>query len=338
MSLPFWEATQSIRLKPNERYKSYWEALMDKQYDNAYNYFTLGRETAFGTQEYVDMGLRVDSVIDANTGLKLSDDWHSFIFPTGSEPRMGERFFYMNNVWLTVNAEKYGSPTDRGVVHRCNNKLSLVDKFKNIYEEPCVIDPALKYGNIYYNNSINIPQGSISIWVQLNEYTKDIFINDKFVVGYNEVYRVKSVINYLSDTTFSSSGSHLLKIECDLQVKQAGDDFITGITGGTPIVQTKASVESIGLNPLNQTILQGDTQTFTCNSYVGDVANSNAFTFVLLANSVPVDRYKFTVIDGNKFSIQNIKKYASENLFVKCTNNTTSESQTFEFILGGGYY
>lgn len=338
MSLPFWNATQSIRLEPNNRYKSNWEAFIDKQYDNAYNYYGIGKETGFGTQTYETIDLRIDSVIDANTGLKLSDDWHSLIFPIGGEPFMGERYCFMNNVWLTVNTEKYGSPTDRGVIHRCNNKLKFVDKFENIYQEPCVIDPALKYGNVYYNNSVNIPQGAISIWLQLNDYTKDIAINDRFVIGYNEVYRVRNIINYLSDTTFSADGSHLIRIEAELQAIQPGDNFISGITGGTPIVQTQTTIRSIALSPINTTVLQGNTQIFSCNSYIGDTPTLDAFTFEVLINTIPIGRYEYSVIDGNHFSIKNIKKYASENISIKCTNNTTAEFKIFEIMLGGGYY
>lgn len=337
MSLPYWDATSDIRLKPSDRYKSDWEAYVKRQYDNAYNWFDIEKETAIGSQEYESMKIRLNSVLNPGTGLQLSDDWQALIFDVGFSPQIGLRYKYKDNIWITVNIQKYSTPTDNCIIHRCNNYLALTDKFGNLHKEPCVIDPALKYGNIYYNNSVDIPQGSIVIWLQLNQYTKDIYVNDRFLIGYNEAYRVKNVINYLSDNTFNVNGSPLIKIEAYLDPIQIGDDFTTRITSNTPVVEAQSDATNIGITPINCTILQGITQTFTCNAYVGDSTNSDKFTFELISNNIPIDRYEFTIIDDNNFSIKNIKKYTSENLVVKCTNNTNNNFKLFNFVLGGAF-
>lgn len=334
----YWDASLPLRVPPNVRHQKEWEAFMTRQYENAYNWFEIERELIIGQNEYENINIRLTSVTDPGTGLALSDDWLALIFNVDETPIMGQKYKYKNNTWLTVNIQKYSSPTKNCIIHRCNNYLTFINKQNIVYKEPCVIDPALKFGSVYYNNSVDVPQGAIAIWLQMNDITKDISINDRFLIGYNQAYRVKSVINYLSDTSFDEKGSPLIRIEATLDTLQDTDDFDERLNGGMPIIDnTSQQEEYTEISPEDRVVLQGKTTEFSCFRYVNGEATEDTFTFEILNDNVPQSRYVFTVVDDNHFTIQNIKKYMSSPLIVECTNNTTEEKVSVELFLGGAY-
>ncbi len=335
ISLKFFEASLNIRKAPNEKYKSNWEAFVDRQYENAYNWFDIEEEIGLGIQKYTPMKVRVTYVLNPATGLKLSDDWKSLIFNVGYDAQMGRRYKYFDNIWLTVNTEEYGHPTNNCIIRRCNNYLTFQDESGGLHKEPCVIDSSLKYGNIYYNNSVDIPQGSVKIWLQLNEYTKDIKINNRFILGYSEVYRVKTVLNYLSDHTFDEEGSPLIELDMQLDTIQVGDDFKNNTTGSSPIVPIGENKTVTLIKPNQYIIPQGENLIYSCNAYKDEIVIDDKFEFMMLPNSIPEDRYSFNIINENQFSILNYRKYTKENIQIQCTNTANSEVSVFNFTLGG---
>lgn len=64
-------------------------------------------------------------------------------------------------------------------------------------------------------------------------------------------------------------------------------------------------------------ILQGDTVIYNCILYKNAIPQDDTFNFELLTNAKNTD-YKFSIIDGNHFSITNNKK-STEKLDVICT-------------------
>lgn len=335
MSYEYWQASLPIRKSPDVKYKDDWEHFTKRQFRNAYNWFDIEEEVGFGTQEYKTYKVRTTYVLIPGTGTKLSDDWRTVIFNVGHKCKMGRRYRYFDNIWLTVNTEEYGTPTDNCIIRRCNSFITMKDKYGNIHKEPCAIDPNLKYGNVYYNNSVNIAQGTVKVWMQLNDYTKNIEINNRFILGYSEVYKVISIVNYMSDNTFDSYGCPLLEVEMKVDTKQIGDYFEESYSGSELTVETNSEINFIGITPQEYNIPQGEKITYTCNYFNGDIASNHEFNFVLMDNNIPKERYSYDVIDGNTFSIQNYKKYVKENIQIKCIDLTNQTERVFTFNLGG---
>ena len=334
----YWDASLPLRVPPNVKRQNGWNAFMSRQYRNAYNWFEIERQLAIGQNEYENINIRLTSVTDPGTGLALSDDWLALIFNVDENPIMGQKYRYKNSIWLTVNIQKYSSPTKNCVIHRCNNYLTFINKQNVIYKEPCVIDPALKFGSVYYNNSVDVPQGAIAIWLQMNDITKDISINDRFLIGYNQAYKVKSVINYLSDTTFDEKGSPLIRVEATLDTIQSTDDFDDRLNGGMPVIDNTAQQEEYTeILPENHTVLQGQTTEFSCFRFVDGNVTTDTFTFTIINDVVPTSRYEFTVVDDNHFTIKNIKKYLTAPIVIECKNNITEEKINIDIMLGGAY-
>lgn len=330
----------SVMIKsPEQQYRDNFQALIDQQINVAYNWFDIEVEDVLGTQIYRSTKVRMSYAINPGTGTKLSDDWKSLLFQTPSDKniKMGKRFRYGNNIWLTINTEAYGSATENCVMRRCNNTLNVLLSDGSIHKEPCAIDNDVKYGNIYYNNAVNVAQGTIVVWVQFNNFTRNMNINDRFILGYNQVYKIKNIINYLSDFTFDPDGSPLVKMEMQLDSKVSTDDFTKRVTSSTSVVMFDSD-DKILINPSLDSISQGDTATFTCYKYHDDVIKNNTFVFTIVDTGIPTSNYDLTTIDGNTFSVKNNAKYLKSKLNILCKDSTDNTFFITYLIELGGVY
>lgn len=335
MSFEYLRSSMATIRPPNIQWRDNWKEFYKQQYSNAYNWYDIGEETDFGSEEYQNIRVRTMYVLNPSTGTKRSDDWKACVFEVDYKPKLGRRYKYFDQIWLTVNVENFGSPTSNCVIRRCNTFITMTDQFGNIHKEPCCIDPDLKYGNIYYNNSVDVPQGAVKIWLQLNKWTKNIQINDRYILGYSQVFKVKTVMNYLSDYAFDPNGAPVMSIDVSLDTNQVGDDFSNNTTGSSNIVNTPENATFIGLIPPDTYLSQNESYIFKCFSFNGSQQLDEPFIFEVMDNDIPENRYTFDIINDNSFSITNFKKYATEPLKIQCTNSVTQDSKVFSFILGG---
>lgn len=339
MAFERYLASSETNKPPRKQYQEDWQELVNQQIGNAYNWYDIEIEQVPGTQEYVDIKARVSYALAPGTGTKLSDDWKQLIFqnPLDNYARMGKRFRYYDNIWLTVNSERYGSPSENCIVHRCNNTLNFLLTDGCIHQEPCVIDNNLKYGNIYYNNSVNVAQGTIYVWVQMNQYTKHINVNDRFILGYNKVFKVKAITNYLSENTFIHDGAPIIKLEMQVDSTLSTDDFENRITYSTPndFITNDAYIK---ITPNINYIALTETVTFKCEYYFDNIKRDNEFTFSIVDSGIPEYAYVFTIIDGNTFSVKNNQRHLLSKLQISCVHDTNPEFNIIHDIeLGGAY-
>lgn len=334
-------SASSVMIKsPREQHREIFQAFVDEQIVNAHNWENIKVEKVFGTGEYSNINVRITHAINPDTGTKLSDDWKQLIFqnPKNKNAKLGKRYMFEENVWLTVNVERYVSATENCIVRRCNNTLNFVLQNGQIHKEPCAIENNMNSTNTYFNNAVNVPQGTIVVWLQLNKYTKNVNINDRFTIGYNKVFKVESVINFLSDETMTPDGSNLLKLTMKTDSILSSDDFINGITQSSPSELNVESGYDVRITPSSNYIVQSDTVVFTCYCYINDTQSDDEFEFSLDGNTVPQENYIFNVIDGNSFSVQNKKKYGESTLDILCTNVNNSDIYITKKIQLGGVY
>lgn len=331
-------ASSVIAKTPKEQHMENWQALIDQQIDNAYNWYDISVEDVFGSQVYNDMKARVTYAINPDTGTKLSDDWKQLIFQNEeSNIRLGKRYQYYDNIWLTVNTENFGSPTYNCVIRRCNSVFNFKLANGKVHKEPVAIDNGLDSSSIYFNNSVNIAQGSITAWLQINDYTRNININDRFILGYNKVFKVKSLINFLTSYTFDINGATLMKIEMQQDSILSSDDFTQKTTNSTPNDFTATS-SYISIEPNDGYVSEGDTVEFSCYYMYNGTKRKNEFSFSVLDGSVPTENYIFSVIDSNHFTIQNIKRSSTHKIQVKCINLSNPNMFIVKDIELGGVY
>jgi uncharacterized protein YjdB len=87
------------------------------------------------------------------------------------------------------------------------------------------------------------------------------------------------------------------------------------------------------ISPESQIIYEGDTQAYTCTLTNNGVLTSATFTFV--PSGVPAENYRLYSIDGNHFSVENIKKYLTSVLTITCVSG--AQSKAFEIRLRGDF-
>jgi len=96
----------------------------------------------------------------------------------------------------------------------------------------------------------------------------------------------------------------------------------------TPIVENQNIID-----PAITGILQGEIENYTVYKYENNVVQSDTFT--ITGSGVSTDYYTLTVIDGNNFSVTNIKRYDESVLTILCTNNVDASTVSIDIDLEG---
>ena len=286
-----------------------------------------------------------------------------------------EEKYYNCSVWIAVNY----SPIKAGrecLIRRCNTSVAMVgsptgkyDDVTEIHYEPCIIENDLKYVNIYYNQTLVVPQANWYATMQMNYFTNNIEVNDRFIFpgvdldnpDSNTVLKVKAVVKNNMQTTFSQNGSNeivnvpLVMVALDKDLVDTLDDFETRVANTCPIYLTQdyipANEPYIQLEePYEDRILLGEIQEYEVNLYKNDEKYKTDevdfnITVELEGLEDPVEELQYftiTMTGSNTFAIRNLKTYNAGHLLVHVScinpdNNTEELSTILQFELGGFY-
>ena len=240
----------NVNLEPNMISDNYYlSSIQDKinyEWEFRANKIDLKEEVKRGTQKYKDVQVAMDDVFDEKTKTTLSDDWRKIIFrDINHDKDIGKRFLIRNNfneingpesVWLLINASKM-TATAGGIIRRCNNNIAMKLKDGSIHYEPCVLETEFKSSNLYYDESIVIPQSQIYMILQDNEYTKKIKINDRYILGAtdledranNDIFKVNATVKFKTGTTFDVSDNKLVYVGLNRDAVDERDDLINRV-------------------------------------------------------------------------------------------------------------
>lgn len=173
----------------------------------------------FGSTEYYPYKMRVERVFNAKTQDTRSDDWKEFLSP---EPDFdlpyGLYLRWKNNYWIVYNKENFDYPTRGVICRRCITTFNWVDEWGNLREYPVSIGKP-KEASDYVNVQFTNPGGFNVFYMQLDQYSKYIRPNDRFMVGndgYWTSYKVQGggVTNYLREETMNATSTGLLSLIC----------------------------------------------------------------------------------------------------------------------------
>lgn len=330
----------------------------------------------------------IQSVKDER-GQDLGIDWAEICFKDLQHPNaIGDRYrfdlefpnmstmtedekFYQTCVWLAVNKSPI-NPGNSCVIRRCNGSIALqgspTNEYNNITEiryEPVVLENDLKYINLYYNQTLVVPQAEWYATMQMNYFTNSIKINDRFIFGgidsldrtNNSVYKVKAIVKASSTRTFSKPGATevdtipLIIIAMDKDVLAETDDLSTRVATGAPIYkvldenpQDEYYIKLSEQDSQNNLILTGQTETYNPELMLNEEVQSGIqFSYTLVLGDLDYTNYCDFVPNyengANSFSVTCLKKCNVFNLTITIT--ATIEEQTitkdFEIELGGFY-
>lgn len=330
-----------------------------------YNVVQVEQESVIGGEEYFPLEVVIQSVRN-DKGTKVSDDIRRLVFKDIKyDVRLGTKFrfsysFDINlpdeekNVWLATNKDST-SPTGQVVITRCNGTLgsTYIDEKGNTqyHYEPVISGDKLSGANFNYNEVIVVPQAQLTLTVQHNEFTKTYFINQRFVVGYDKVYKIKAIDKANSLKTFDPMDVGLVILYAEVDEVSPLDDFTNRIAynGGdtSPVIEKPTTDYSLSLyepSPLPLNLTKTPT-VFRASLFNNDIALSIPVEVsVSLPNcSNPSLYFDFVDNGDNSFVLTKKQTYNRGELVVLLTvtadNSPTGESieQEYSFGLKGVY-
>lgn len=97
-------------------------------------------------------------------------------------PELGTRYRFDNNIWMVFSTDNIKTDTSSAYLRRCNNVLTIEDKYGNIHQEPCYIDYKITESQLFKEWTLDVPQGRIYVTCQLNQHTQDVDINKRYIL------------------------------------------------------------------------------------------------------------------------------------------------------------
>ena len=355
---------------PNMKKDNYYlytlQQKVDADWDYRPNRVDVEQEKTIGQEDYYPLEVVIQNVRN-DTGTKVSDDIRRLVFrDIKHDVRLGTKFRFSyefdldlppekKDVWLSTNKDS-ASPTAQVVITRCNGTLGSIytkpDGSTEYHYEPAIITTDLKTANLYYNNVIIIPQAQVIIIVQHNQYTATYDINQRFVMGYDKVYKIKALNKFNSLTTFDPYDVGTIMLYAELDEISVKDNFETRIAynkADTPPVpqpsppQGELSFAITEPTPLPVELFSTPVEfhAFLLDEDGQQVPAAIEVTATLEGTDTPENYFELQIINDNTFTLRRRKLYNRSLLHVRCsipaaTSPTGVEfSQEFDLSLRG---
>jgi hypothetical protein len=328
---------------PSTEMKNGFQALLNDQFSNATDVYTIQEERVFESCVFVDVIARVNRAINSYTSDKQGDDFKLLLFPDIDHVLfVGQKFYFDSNYWLVYNVEAIKNLASSATVRRCNNSLRWMDSNGTQYSEPCSVDYKIsRPRDIIGPINPVLPQGYIDVYCQLNSRTKKIKGNQRFLFGPIE-NRVAfknfgdGINNYLNRQTMDDSSSSFLHLSMGGNfVNQDTDNITLGIADYYSNYRNLNSGSTIGsvdiiATPSINYVLESGSALFDVRYYSGSLVGSGSFVFSISGTDVPTDHYVFATESANTFSLYNIQKYTDATLDVLCSGSSGSRLLLFD--------
>lgn len=317
--------------------------------------------------QYHDIEVRINAVYDEK-GQKLSDDFKNLIFKSVEHPmRLGTKYYFdvhdfsdapkeCECTWLTINFDTT-QMTANSIVRRCSVNLGfLTDDHTTEWYEPAILEYDPKYTINRSNNVLNIVKSETYATVQYNEYTKNIKVNDRFILGSldfndvsnNSVFKVKEVFRFGALSTDDPNSIPLLTLALDRDLINPDTDLVKQDPDGTVHYIADYYIEKQGkdnnkdnynlgyylkITPDVPTIYEGDSQTYKCtlyDHYNNDTEVSVDYNLTLPGTTSPSSYYSYSV-SNNQLTITNLKRFYKDDLLVTCTVESSYNVDPLEY-------
>lgn len=212
------------------------------------NHVDVEQEMHFGQEDYETYEVVAQSVKD-DKGQIISDDWRRFVFrdihydcPIGTKFKVGPGYDTTapeddKLIFLVFNKQNELTATNGVVTRRCNGTLgtTYLDNHGALqYHYEPAVQQNLSSTDFHYNKMANDPSGDLTIVVQHNKYTRNYYINQRFIIGYDRVYRISNIDKFYSNDTFHPENVGLITLHMSIDSIGEKDDFATRIAYNDP--------------------------------------------------------------------------------------------------------
>lgn len=265
---------------PKNEYIELSQETFNDQFYNSSNWWTVEEETYPGSALYSNVDVRLSHVINAETGLKLGDDWKTLFFKDVSHStELGLQYKFDDNVWITSNTEIIKNLTATCTIRRCNNTLRWIDEETgHYYEEPCVIGYLVKEPRDYFTagSPFMTPGGFLHIEMQFNSRTNKIRQNQRFLFGNPQHWTCYKVIgtglnDFRNTKTYDYNSARILTLDL---IANFVNNELDDVTNG--VADKYTNVYGISLNITSFEGIVGSTVQLTPTiTYNGDTTTRN---------------------------------------------------------------
>ena len=381
----------------------YIENLQDKRnLDWSYRYNVVGIEEELHKQINYTSEAPVYTPIDTvithvkdEYGKDLGTDWAHLSFQNLRHPNdVGYRYrfsldfpdmekmseedkYYNTSVWICVNKNPIKSG-NACTVRRCNTALTFVgsptrdrDFITEVHYEPCALDNNMRFIQVYYNETVPVPQAEWYATMQLNYFTNQVQIGDRFLFGTvnldpsdnNQAYKVKAIVKASTSHTFvkdaedEMNSTQIITLALDKDLLSPGDDLVNRIANSAPVYLTEelepVPVGEYYINPVIDgsytaptRLMLGETGLYKFGLFLDDQQIQNIeFTFTPELTAITEKNrsnyYDYELIDSTAFSIKN-KKTCNRgplNIIVSCIKPDSQDTIQIVYPVElGGFY
>lgn len=225
--------------------ENYWfstyQDKLDADWDFRDNVVDVEKEQTRGASDYQWIEVVIQGV-RGDKGEKVSDDLKRLVFrnirdgvPLGTKFRFAYSFnpnapLKEKNCWLTTNKDTTNA-TAAAVITRCNGTIASIyeeeGKQPFIHYEEIYADTDLKRTGLKNNDTILVANSDIVILAQFNKYTHKYYINQRFIVGLDRVYKVTAISKYNSLTTYNQADVDFVILYLNQEQSSEKDNFET---------------------------------------------------------------------------------------------------------------
>lgn len=248
---------------PENYYMKELQQKIDADWPYRPNRFDIEKEFVMGSEEYKPIQVVLQSVKN-DKGENVSSDWMRVVYRNIHQPiHMGERFRFSQElnvdspveqrcIWLTMNHDNVNQTASQ-VIRRCNGTIIGLytdeNGVKTYHEEPVVQGDKLTTTTFQYSEVAIDPKGQLVIVAQYNKYTSQWYINQRFVIGTDAVYKVANIIRSDSETTYNPYDVGIIRVYLDIDQRGERDDFVKRIAYNGDLDQPIGDVENAHKNP-----------------------------------------------------------------------------------------
>lgn len=232
--------------------------------------------------------------------------------------------------WLLYGLDYQNYYNVTGKIFPCNEKIKWIDNNKLIHSYPCYFEDSMKNTKLDFGTKgIVESNADVVVYLQQNSDTETLYVNQRFLFPNNRAYVIiqKNI----------EINNRMIKLFLNKTKEQSEDDFDNCIAwNGGYMDNTVYPTETLTLlTPEISSIALNKMIDFSIFKYVNGVANSDTFTVIV--SGVPNDYFELNMINGNVFTIKNLKQNNQIPILLTCTNNTTMEVTTQEMWLRGAF-
>lgn len=356
-------------LKKDNYYMHTLQDKVDADWEYRPNKVDVEREQTIGESDYTPLEVVIQTIRN-DKGEKVSDNIRRLVFrdikyqaPIGTKFRFSYNFDLEEpnedkDVWLVTNKNST-NPTEAATITRCNGTIASTyadeDGVNKIHYEEIYSSTNLSSTIPNFNAAIVTAKSDLTILAQHNKYTRNYYVNQRFVVGYNQVYKVAAIQNMDSLHTYKADGAGLTILYVNLDQISEYDNFETrlahngaeeDINPSQPVVEGEYEFGIVEPKPLPTELYSEEIAFKAQLSVDGKAVEGVSIAEPTLAingndDSLYIERYVvMEFVQGtNEFKLRR-KKVINKNLSVAISISADNPSgkafeQTFELFLGG---